>query len=118
VPQSVVRHRHASVTVEGSALFQHYVERNRLLVHARNAPAGYAFGVLRRFFWEVVRDARRDVVVPGLQLRRPRFVFIWRRLRAFGAFLWHVPPTLRARRRLRREQRVPDEELLRWLDRG
>jgi GT2 family glycosyltransferase len=116
IPESVVRHRHASATVEGSALFQHYVERNRLLVHARNAPAGYAFSVFRRFLWEVVRDARRDVLVPTLQLRRARFVFVWRRLRALGAFLRHLPPTLRARRRLRRRQSVADDEVMRWLD--
>ena len=116
VPDSVVRHRHASATVQDSPLFQHYVERNRLLLHARNAPPGYAFRVLRRFLWEVVRDVRRDVVVPAMQFRRPRFVFVWRRLRALAAFLWHVPPTIRARARLRQRQLVDDEELLRWLD--
>jgi hypothetical protein len=116
VPGSVVRHRHASATVEGSPLFQHYVERNRLLVHARNAPAGYAFGVLRRFLWEVVRDARRDLVVPALQRGRPRFVFVGRRLRALTGFLSQLLPTMRARRRLRRRQRVPDDEVLRWLN--
>ena len=33
VPESVVRHAHTATSVEGSELFQYYVERNRLLVH-------------------------------------------------------------------------------------
>ncbi len=31
VPESVVRHEHAASSKEGSALFMHYVERNRFL---------------------------------------------------------------------------------------
>jgi GT2 family glycosyltransferase len=116
VPAATVRHHHAASTVEGSALFQHYVERNRLLVHARNAPATYALRVGCRFVWEILRQVRRDLVRPALQLQRPRLVFVNRRLRSLGAFAWHLPPTLRARRNLRGRQRVPDEDLLRWLD--
>ena len=40
VPASVVRHVHSASSVEGSRLFQHYDERNRLLTLTRNAPAG------------------------------------------------------------------------------
>jgi GT2 family glycosyltransferase len=116
VPAATVRHHHAASTVEGSALFQHYVERNRLLVHARNAPATYALRVGCRFVWEILRQVRRDMVRPALQLQRPRLVFVNRRLRSLAAFAWHLPPTLRARRNLRGRQRVPDEDLLRWLD--
>jgi GT2 family glycosyltransferase len=117
LPASTVRHHHTSATVEGSPLFQHYVERNRLLVHARNAPSGCAFRVFGRFVWEAVRETRRDVLVPVLQLRRPRFVFVRRRLWSLAAFLWLLPPTLRARRSVRRRQCVSDDDLLQWLDR-
>ena len=37
VPESLVRHEHAASSKEGSALFTHYVERNRFLTLARNA---------------------------------------------------------------------------------
>ena len=39
VPDAVLRHVHAATSVEGSPLFQHYVERNRLLMLTKNAPA-------------------------------------------------------------------------------
>ena len=42
VPGSVVRHVHAASSVEGSRLFQHYDERNRLLTLTRNAPRALA----------------------------------------------------------------------------
>ena len=40
VPTSVVRHVHAATSGVGSPMFQHYVERNRLLMLTKNAPAG------------------------------------------------------------------------------
>ena len=116
VPTSTVRHHHTSSTIEGSALFDHYVERNRLLVHARNAPAGYAVRVYGRFILELGRQVRRDVVRPPLRGQRPRLVFVTRRLRSLGAFLWLLPSALRARRRLRQQQRVPNGELMSWLE--
>ena len=38
VPDSVVRHEHAASSKEGSPMFAHFVERNRFLTLARNAP--------------------------------------------------------------------------------
>ena len=38
VPESVVRHEHAASSKEGSTMFTHFVERNRFLTLARNAP--------------------------------------------------------------------------------
>jgi GT2 family glycosyltransferase len=116
VPTAIVRHHHTSSTVEGSALFDHYVERNRLLVHARNAPAEYAVRVCGGFVLELGRQVRRDVVRPPLWRQPPRLVFVGRRLRSLGAFLWLLPSALRARRQLRQRQRVPNAELMRWLE--
>jgi GT2 family glycosyltransferase len=117
-PGSVVRHLHAATSVEGSALFQHYVERNRLIVHAKNAPARYAVRVVLNSLRETALYARRDVVRPLIERRRPTTLFVRRRLRAFGGFLFQLPHAIGARRRLRRHQRVRDEELLRWIGRG
>ena len=38
VPEARARHVHAASTGEGSPVFQHYVERNRLLMLVKNAP--------------------------------------------------------------------------------
>ncbi|MFM8381285.1 MAG: glycosyltransferase family 2 protein, partial [Actinomycetota bacterium] len=72
VPHSVVRHRHAQSSGVGSDLFRFQVERNRLLVLAKNAPGRMvvqsAAGELRRYLGSLARD----VVRPLLLARRPR----------------------------------------------
>jgi GT2 family glycosyltransferase len=115
VPGSVVRHLHAATSVEGSSLFRHYVERNRLVVHAKNAPPRYAARVAGNSLRETALHVRRDVVRPLIERRRPTTVVVRQRLHAFGGFLTQVPRALAARRRLGRRRRVPEEELLRWL---
>ena len=69
VPDSVVRHVHTASSVEGSARFDYYVERNRLLVHAKNAPAGYAaqvaFGALRMTPGDRAARSRPPCALPG-----------------------------------------------------
>jgi GT2 family glycosyltransferase len=116
-PGSVVRHLHAATSVEGSALFQHYVERNRLIVHVKNAPARYAAHVALKSLRETALYVRRDVVRPLIERRRPTTLFVRRRLRAFAGFLFQLPRAITARRRLRRRQQVPDDELLGWVGR-
>jgi GT2 family glycosyltransferase len=101
VPESVVRHVHAASSVEGSGLFHHYVERNRLLVHAKNAPAGEAAAVVGEFLRTTVRYARRDVVRPLFRRQRPDPTWPARRIGSFAGFLRHLAPTLLERRRLR-----------------
>ena len=46
VPEARFRHIHAASSGEGSALFQHYVERNRLLMLVKNAPSRLALGAV------------------------------------------------------------------------
>ncbi len=65
VPSSIVRHVHAASTVENSPFFVYEVERNRLIVHAKNAPGRYAW---RAFLESVIPTARfavRDIVGPA-----------------------------------------------------
>jgi GT2 family glycosyltransferase len=116
-PRSVVRHHHAATSVEGSAVFQHYVERNRLIVHVKNAPLRYSATAVVGSLRETALYVRRDVVRPLVERRRPTTVFVRRRLRAFGGFLAQLPQASRARVRLRRRQLVQDPELLGWVDR-
>jgi GT2 family glycosyltransferase len=98
VPESVVRHEHAASSKEGSALFMHFVERNRFLTLARNAP----WSMFGEASYEYLRDTavifRRDVVRPVLRRGRPSPGFTARRLRAYAGFLKLLPATLRTRR--------------------
>lgn len=115
VPASVVRHVHSASSVEGSRLFQHFDERNRLLTLTRNAPRALALREVGRHALITASYARRDIVVP-LARRRPVSVeTVRRRLRAYGAYLRMVPEALAGRRRLAAQGRMAGEELLRWM---
>ena len=48
-PAAVVHHRHSATADQTSAMFAYWNERNRLLMHARNAPLGSAAAVWGRF---------------------------------------------------------------------
>jgi len=95
----VVRHVHSATSVDGSALAQHYKERNHLAVLTRHAPWSLVGGALVRYLLVTASYLRRDVVLPLLRGRRPRPVIVARRLRAFAAYLRLAPGMLLARRR-------------------
>jgi GT2 family glycosyltransferase len=115
VPEAVVRHVHTATSVEGSELFQYYVERNRLLVHVKNAPTGYALRAVGDWAWPTLRFAVRDGISPLLHGRRPQVGLVRRRVRSFGGFLRLTPAVLRDRQRARADGRVDRGELRRWL---
>ncbi len=58
VPQAVVEHHYSMTAGDASPLKAYYVERNRLLVAAKNFPARRLIAVpvfeLRRYFWHLV----------------------------------------------------------------
>ncbi|HEX5366962.1 MAG TPA: glycosyltransferase family 2 protein [Acidimicrobiales bacterium] len=114
VPDAVLRHVHAATSVEGSPLFHHYVERNRLLMLAKNAPAGLAAGAAGRFLLSTASYARRDVVRPVLGGHRPSTGLVGARLRSFAAYLRLLPRVLPDRRQLRAARRVHDEAVVGW----
>jgi hypothetical protein len=114
VPASRLRHIHAASSGEGSALFQHYVERNRLLMLTKNAPRALAGSAVWRYVLTTASYGRRDVVSPVLRAHRPNTVLVRRRLRSYLAYLRLLPAMLVARRANRRRQVVPDEELVAW----
>lgn len=114
VPTSRLRHVHAATSVEGSDLFQHFVERNRLLLLAKNAPRGLALSAPLAYLRATASYARRDVVLPLLRGRRPDLGLVRRRLRSFLAFVRLLPHALAERRRIRRRQRVHDDAIMGW----
>jgi GT2 family glycosyltransferase len=114
VPAARVRHIHAASSGEGSPVFQHYVERNRLLMLVKNSPRALAASAAWRYLLITASYGRRDVVNPVLRGHRPNTVLLRRRLRSYLAFLRLLPAMLVARRRNRRHQVVADEELVGW----
>ncbi len=116
VPESVVRHEHSASSVEGSRLFAHFVERNRLLMLARNAPLALAWREAGRHLLITGSYARRDILSAMAQTRRPTVETVRRRLQSLGGYLRMLPVALADRRRLRALRTVNDRELLEeWM---
>jgi hypothetical protein len=97
VPGSVVRHVHSAATVEGSALFDYYNERNRLLVLTRHADRRTTMRAIVRYLLVTASYTRRDVVSPILRGRVPRFRIPFRRLKALGGYVAELTRKARAR---------------------
>lgn len=114
VPAAGVRHVHSATNVEGSARFDHYTQRNRLLMLAKNAPLRMLLREVWRYLLVSASYARRDVVSPVLNAHRPNTRLTYRRVKSFAGFLRWLPHCLRERRELRRRQVVADGELLAW----
>ncbi|MGI9034370.1 MAG: glycosyltransferase [Acidimicrobiales bacterium] len=114
VPGPPVRHVHSASAVEGSRIHHHFTERNRLLTLARNAPAGMAVRAALHHLLVTASYARRDVLQPLSSHRRPSWETMRRRSGAFASYMAALPRALVERRRLRRRQQVPDDELLGW----
>jgi GT2 family glycosyltransferase len=111
VPGSVVRHAHAATSIIGSELFDYHVERNRLLVAVKNAPASYALGAVGESLRVTGLHVRRDVLNHLRRRERPTTTFLRRRARAFGGFLRGLPSAVRAR-----DEVLPETEVERWLE--
>jgi hypothetical protein len=108
VPDSVVRHVHAASVVEGSRLHDHHVERNRLLVLLRNAPAAVAREAAWRHLLTTASYIRRDVLTPLAHGHPSSLETVRRRISAFADYLRLVPFTLRDRRQLQRRNGSDD----------
>ena len=113
-PHAVLRHKHAATSVEGSRLFHHYVERNRLVMLTKNAPWRLAAAASASFLLSTASYARRDVVHPITRGHRPRTQLVRSRVRSFLAYLRMLPGALADRRRLRKRQVVHDEAITGW----
>jgi hypothetical protein len=115
VPDAVVRHVHATSTGEGSPVFQHFVERNRLLTLVKDAPRDLALRAVWRYLLVTLSYARRDVARPLLRGHRPNLEQVRRRIGSFAGFLRMAPSMLVDRRRIRRRATVGTEEIRAWF---
>jgi len=114
VPESVVRHVHAASSKEGSKLFVHFVERNRFLTLARNAP----WWMLAEASYVYLRDTavifERDCLRRLIRRARPSPGLVKLRLRAYAGFLKLLPTTLVARWRQHASTADREEIVRRW----
>ena len=114
-PASVARHVHAASSGEGSDVFAHFVERNRLLMLLKNAPRNVVIHQTWRYVLTTLSYGRRDVVRPIMRLQRPRFLIVNRRLRSLIGFAKLVPAMVATRRELRAGQLLSDADLAEWF---
>ena len=116
----MLRHLHAASSGgEGSDLFHYFVERNRLLMLTKNAPAPLARRAVLGYVTATASYARRDVLPPLLRGRRPPIGLVRNRTRSFASYLKWAPKMLADRRALARQRRVSDAALAhRWLPRS
>ena len=115
VPDAILRHLHAATSVEGSAMFNHYVERNRLLMLAKNAPPRYAADAVWRYVRATASYARRDVIRPLLRARRPSIVIVRARLKSLAGFA-RLLPAIAGERRRNGPGPVHPEAVLGWAE--
>lgn len=111
-PTSVVRHIHSASTVEGSVLFDHYVQRNRLLTLLKNAPSRYFVERLAAYVRETGHIVAEEAVRPTLRRQPRRIDYSRRRFGSTLSFLRHVPGALRKRKELGQRRTVGRDELL------
>jgi GT2 family glycosyltransferase len=116
VPTSRVRHVHSATAVEGSALFNHFVQRNRLAMLTKCAPAGMVLRALASYLLEMFRIAWHDGFQRLRRGRRPSFGLLAGRVRSLGAYLRLLPVLLADRRRIRRGRSVADAAIVGWAE--
>jgi GT2 family glycosyltransferase len=114
VADSIVRHEHAASSGEGSAMFTHFVERNRFATLARNAPWSMVTDAVYVFLRDTAVIFKRDVAIRMARRSRPAPALVLRRLRAFGAFVEMLPATMASRRRQRVAARCRAALVRRW----
>jgi GT2 family glycosyltransferase len=118
-PAAVIEHVHAGTSSEWSPFFIFHVDRNRLFMILKNAPAPFVarsflrFGMLSVGFAAraALRRAGRSqgaAADPGLSRARIQ-------LGVAGSLVRHLPEMLRKRWRIRRGRRVRDADVMRRL---
>jgi GT2 family glycosyltransferase len=114
VPDSVVRHIHTASTVEGSPLFTHYVQRNRLLTLVKNAPAAYAARETAFFAGHMVSVAIDHAASSVRPDRKADSARTRQQLRPAAGFARRLPRALAQRRQIFGRRTVPARALLDW----
>lgn len=115
-PEPVVRHLHSASSVEWSPFFTFHVERNRLLMLAKSAPAGLAARQFARFNLTTASMIRRSLLQGLRDRRRPAVRPLLLRFRVIGSYLGLLPKMLTKRRRIAQTRRTAPAALLdRWM---
>ncbi|MGD9702375.1 MAG: glycosyltransferase [Acidimicrobiia bacterium] len=113
VPTSVIRHRHAASSGgPASPVFQFHVQRNRLLMLAKNAPARVATRAMVVWLRESFAIVLGDIVRPVVRLRRPRLRRAKLRVRVARSLVALLPAMIADRRRAR--PAVPRSAVMAW----
>lgn len=110
-PTAVLRHRHASSSVEWSPMFTYFAERNRLFMLTKNASARLASRAAAGYVRASVSGAIRALMrrsESGSQLARIR-------VRATLSYLLALPRLIGRRRAIDRGRVVSREQLETWL---
>lgn len=114
VPTSVVRHEHAATSGAGSAFFRFYVDRNRLLTLAKNAPAPMVRHAVRKELFPMAKALVREVGSGVKHGRPPRWGRGKQQLDSMrsAAALWKA---IRAEREaMRAASEVDDADVMGW----
>jgi GT2 family glycosyltransferase len=114
-PAAVVRHIHAASSTEWSPLFTFHVDRNRLLMLAKNARPGLAAREAARYPLTTASLALRQVAQARHTRRRPPVRPTVLRLRVTASYLRLLGPVLARRLDLARREQVGAGRLERWF---
>lgn len=114
-PDSVVRHIHSASSEEWSPLFVFHVDRNRLLMLTKNAPAGLALREVLRYPLTTASLFLRGIAQARHTHRRPPIRPTLLRLRVMGSYLRLLPRMLVRRRQIAARATVSRRELTRWF---
>ena len=115
-PAAVMRHVHAATAVEGSPMFNHFVQRNRLAMLTKNAPRSVVASALAHDLKDLLVFGWRDIGLRLARGRRPAPRFVLARARSLGAYVRMLPGLLADRRRIRSTRTVPDEAVMGWVE--
>jgi hypothetical protein len=116
-PDAVVRHLHSASSGEWSPFFTFHVERNRLLVFTKNAPARFAAWLAFRFQLTTASMARRTLFQAVRERRRPQLGTLRLRTRVLLSFTRLLPRMVIRRRRSARKAGLSAEARQALFDR-
>ncbi|PZR95518.1 MAG: hypothetical protein DLM69_11645, partial [Candidatus Chloroheliales bacterium] len=115
VPAAVVHHIHAGSSKEWSPFFIYHTTRNHLYMLLKLAPPRLAWREWRRFAAHTVgvqtRSLSRATPPQAREMARIQG-------RALLATIRHLPALLVARRRIKRQAKLADKEVTKWMVKG
>ena len=116
VPDAVVEHQHAASSGEWSPFFTFQVERNRMLMLLKLAPATLALRELARFVVEFGLNCAHVLAsAVGRHQRGPRAARTKLQARVALSWMRDLPEVLLERRRVRASRTLSDAAIKAWM---